>query len=536
MSFKETLNSTIRKVLPHLEDEKVNATTDFLLKEGVKKLADLKHITVSMLKTVLDTIDSCELNADWQKTYAAGPSSTSSSSTPSEALSRPPLQDVARNVINTPLPIFDIQSPYMPSTVKDAVKAGKRPTSRGREQFVERIVDRCREVVPNLQRNMFKRVALQIVETYPDSFKDTLLTSSHGSDSLAHQLQVKFDNDRRPKAGKKTTTELEVPSSKQAFGCISWNPSLPSGQTLEYQGILCKDLKTMYKVSRRDWDWRQIRPKLQESFYLQRRDINGTLVPKEKKKSKRADQLDEAEVDEPEDKSILELQIDWPFLFTSKGINIHFHLLTGVDFSEKLSDFISETASDLIDFFTSRSGANDGMHALKRKMVLAEKQGHGNTSLCGVLLMLIEYLKDDKNELFTVVEATTSIEDAIESTTINYPEESTPFLIVAGTSIYDFEKIYFSCDKQVLSAVKSIFDALVILFTSYYVFNYMYNSKLSSLLLFMQRKIAGIEPASSASKCMNAQILKRANSRILQLSNKFEETRERWRNEDAKEN
>jgi len=39
-------------------------------------------------------------------------------------------------------------------------------------------------------------------------------------------------------------------------------------------------------------------------------------------------------------------------------------------------------------------------------MVKADNQGHGNTKLCGLLLMLLNVLKDEKDKMMTFVEVT----------------------------------------------------------------------------------------------------------------------------------
>lgn len=52
------------------------------------------------------------------------------------------------------MPTFDKDSPYMPRAVKEAIEKRVRPSASARSQMVERIVDHCREKVPNLQRAM----------------------------------------------------------------------------------------------------------------------------------------------------------------------------------------------------------------------------------------------------------------------------------------------------------------------------------------------------------------------------------------------
>ncbi len=102
---------------------------------------------------------------------ATVPSTSSGAASCQGSSSRRPLQEVARRISD--VPVFTVESPYMPSGVKEAVIAKKRPSARDRKAFVERIVDKCREDIPNLERAIFGDIALQLVQDFPDSFKDT---------------------------------------------------------------------------------------------------------------------------------------------------------------------------------------------------------------------------------------------------------------------------------------------------------------------------------------------------------------------------
>lgn len=167
------------------------------------------------------------------------------------------------------MPTFDKKSPFIPSDVKEAIERKKRPSASGRASMVERIVDHCREEVPNLQRSMLNSVALDLVTAYPETFKDSILISDHGSDSLAKQMRDKFDNDKRPALP--TPRERQAPAIKEAFGCINWNPPLPEGETEETQENKRKILVDMHQLSKKEWNWKAIKKNMEETFYLQRK-------------------------------------------------------------------------------------------------------------------------------------------------------------------------------------------------------------------------------------------------------------------------
>lgn len=555
--LRNELLLNITNVLPHLEDDTASALVEHFIKKGLKKMATLRHVSLIQLEEFVDPMDALELHSDWQEKYNAASCSSSSHANASASASattttsassagsstashtganasgsmasqpppRQPLQAIAANIVEDPVPIFDVTSPYMPSAVKQAVLAKKRPSKSARVDFVERVVDRCCELVPSLQRTYFDEVARRITVMYPESFKDTHPISEHGSDTLAGQMRAKLSNHRRNKKAL-TTREVEAPARKEAFGCIRWNPKLPEDQSIETMEQIKTELQSMHTVSRRDWNWRVIKPKLSDSYFLQRKEINGSLALSTR--ARKRNQTEETPDDPTEaDLTIVQLHSKWPFLFTSRGINFHFNLLTGLDFKDKLSDFITEEGPDLVEFLGSQ---NDTLRRIYRRMRKAEKQGHGQTTLGAVVLMLISYLKEERNDFITFVDNTTTLESASDSA-LPYPEEGTPFLVCAGNNVYDFDHIYFSVDKKILTTVNSLQDAVVIFFTSHYVFNYLYSSNLSSLLVYFQRIVAQVQ-SSTGSKCKTSQILKRSNERVTKLANKFAEYKQNIQDEE----
>lgn len=309
------------------------------------------------------------------------------------------LQGTARQ-LNSKLPVFGADSPYLPSGVKTAIQKRKRPSAADRESMVERIVDRCREIVPNLARADLDDVAKDVVKNFPASFKDTVLISDHGSDGLARQMKVKYDNDKRPK-NSKTATEKAAPSIPQAFGCTRWSPACPSNQTEESQENIMQELQAAYKLSRKDRDWKTIKTNMEESFYLQRQHINGSLAENSKKKRRRVDEQGNDAAESTEQKSITDHKENWPFLFTSKGLNLHYKLLTGIDFKDKLHNYVTENGNIVIDFLAFK---NEPLRKLIRKMLKADRQGHRSTVLPTLLKMVLVNFGENPQNLMTFVE------------------------------------------------------------------------------------------------------------------------------------
>jgi len=289
----------------------------------------------------------------------------------------------------------------MPAGVRKAIMSQKRPIVREREDMVQRIVDHCRDTVPNLHRAMFDTVADDLVEMYPDSFKDTLPVSSKGSDSLRAQFKVKFDNDKRPL--KLSFKERECPNIPAAYGCISWRPSLPDDESEDSLLQRKKTLQDIFKLTKKQWDWKVIKGHMDATFSLQRRDINGPEEvngPSNAKKRKRSE-AQETDESLPPKMTVVQISQEWPFLFKARGLNHHFLQLTGIDFREKFCSFIRQEGNVLVEFLACK---NESLAKIKRKMTRAEARSFKSTAASAVIQMLPVYFGEKLNDMVTFVE------------------------------------------------------------------------------------------------------------------------------------
>lgn len=69
IGMEEELVRVVQEILPHVTEEKATAVSQFMMSEGVKKLLDLRHMTIHMLKAHLDTVDSTDLYVEFQNRY-----------------------------------------------------------------------------------------------------------------------------------------------------------------------------------------------------------------------------------------------------------------------------------------------------------------------------------------------------------------------------------------------------------------------------------------------------------------------------------
>ncbi|KAK3933119.1 Peptidyl-tRNA hydrolase [Frankliniella fusca] len=496
-TLKAVLAGNVKQILPHKSNEQLDSIADFLIDEGVKKEADLRHMTINILKGVLDTVDASDASA-------------------------------ASEISNGRIPVFHKNCPYIPVRVREAINSGKKPQPSERQDMVDRIVDHCRDKIPDLVRRDFVAVAKQLVEMYPKSFKDTLPSSETGHDSLAYQLQNKFDNDNRwlkKTPAERNRTPLQRP---EAFGCVKWTCEIPLGETKASLLKKKKQLSDTYVKGKRHWDWRKLTPDMEATFCLQRVDINGPEQVLQRKSRKRK----QPEVDETDDsdftesrKTLLDIKDEWPFLFHARGINIHFMQLTGVDFCQNLEDFLSGDGKTLINYLALNS---EKLESIRRKMQRFEGK-KSSSALIALVRMIQEFFKEPLEEFASYVEETTEFEEVQEKAKI--PDDGIPFLVVAGDSLYDCRAFYLFIDSKPVATCEEFAEAFVLWFSSFYAFNLMYATKLASSLIYIQKVIAQI--SSKGLKCRTAAIQSAANKKANKLNDQFQLYKQKLDEENA---
>lgn len=175
----------------------------------------------------------------------------------------------------------------------------------------------------------------------------------------------------------------------------------------------------------RAWDIEHIREMMNETYALQRRDINRQAenlakLQKEASKRKRAaknnknkenisPEQETGSVDEPVIITTIMLQEKWPFLFKPDGMMNHFEELTKVKFDELLDTFLQEEAQKVMEFFAAKK-KGEGMKKIKKKLDkglrrATEKGSDLNSpTVTAFLAMLSKYLNEDFGFLIRVIE------------------------------------------------------------------------------------------------------------------------------------
>ncbi|KAK4320807.1 hypothetical protein Pmani_008346 [Petrolisthes manimaculis] len=109
--------------------------------------------------------------------------------------------------------------------------------------------------------------------------------------------------------------------------------------------------------------------------------------------------------------------------------------------------------------------------------------------LPAIISSVITHFKDNEASVFQVVETPRSDYD-LERQLVN-----TPCLIAVGTSLLMADRFMLSIDGVIINNnITNFRVALVMLFSSYYIFNIQYPSDAEATLEFIQRCMVGINP------------------------------------------
>jgi hypothetical protein len=271
----------------------------------------------------------------------------------------------------------------MPANLMTTITQKERPTPALRREMI-RII--CSEIVTtcaNPGRRQLRLLADKIVNTYPLSFRDMLDGDVIGSgyDSLMLQLESRLDNLNRGKLSVKrrlsenSTESSESVQSKKIcprdyYGCVSWQPILPSGDDL----VDLKTKQTALKSLASDAspDMVLLKELMQQTYCLQREDINVGM-------------------------NAAELQEEWPSLFTALGIETHFEQLTEIPLLVTMTSAMERKAATIVDFLKSTSKKCTAV--LLRLDEAKAEFGNNSPMVVGVLLLLASHFGENVDSL-----------------------------------------------------------------------------------------------------------------------------------------
>uniref|UniRef100_A0A3Q4H1Y4 Zgc:113210 n=1 Tax=Neolamprologus brichardi TaxID=32507 RepID=A0A3Q4H1Y4_NEOBR len=311
----------------------------------------------------------------------------------------------------------------------------------------------------NPKRASCEEVAQIIVNRYPQTFADftekgerlgcghySLLRSIKSRvehvnrDNTTHRLRqtkrTRNEEDCSPNSN--ATPPKKVRCLVDSYGCINWQPvELPEGET---PASLEEKKHILFTIFNSQGPGAVERPDL----------INSCLSP-----------------------SVAEIQEQWPFLFTGKGLSNHFYKLTGIDISERLGQALITKGRRIINYFSSQKlkwklGISTLIQQIESEGVLTN-----NKVGTAAILLMVKYDKEDEDSLFVLADET-STRMSLEAKS-NLP--ITPRLIMLGQNLMTATCWMVSTEGRViveLDKENTFADAMSVFFGSFYVLNLEY--------------------------------------------------------------
>jgi hypothetical protein len=211
------------------------------------------------------------------------------------------------------VPQFVIPEDKFSVELRASLLGQERLESRLRRQLVRLIVDSAMSLCSRPVKKELDQIAGQVVAKYGSLLLDKIDQAVVGSDhdSLTVQLVARAENVRRTRTSTVIRRKLDTSSKENkefhaidGFGCVSWDPKLPDGETEDTQVNHKMALKSMHESGL--WDEVEVKRLYSLSYYLQRREINQAMT-------------------------VANLLVEWPFLLTENAFLSHAKDLLGFD-------------------------------------------------------------------------------------------------------------------------------------------------------------------------------------------------------------
>ncbi|XP_052472126.1 uncharacterized protein LOC128028836 [Carassius gibelio] len=394
------------------------------------------------------------------------------------------------NTQNSWVSQFEIPWDKMPASLSQALLRGHRANPPDRRAMVRTVVAAMQKHCPNPNRAACVEIAKLIVSKYPLTFADTNEEGEQlgiGYYSLVNQLKTRVEHVNRNNVSDRirrtrTTTELSTTTKTvrckvDSYGCTNWQPKcLPEGETVDSLEDRRKNMVTIFQsAGPRVVDIPDIDNSMRLTYIYQRHMINSCPPP-----------------------STNEIEEQWPFLFTKRGLCAHFKTLTGIDICDRVGQALQAKGKRIIDFFQRQTQNRDIQCLLRDIESDTATMQHSRTSIAAVLLLMKHFLEKE-DSIFILADVTTT-KASIEKD-MSLP--ATPRLIMLGNTFLSSTKWMVSIEGKVayvLDEHLGFADALSVFFSCFYVFNIEYQETACATLELIQRFFVRINP-EEGTKC-----------------------------------
>ncbi|KAL3969870.1 metabotropic glutamate receptor 7 [Sarotherodon galilaeus] len=376
--------------------------------------------------------------------------------------------------------VSHLQIPWerFPLRLSHAITRGDRAHPEDRGSMVRIVVEAMHVHCRNPKRASCEEVAKIIVNRYPQTFADftekgerlgcghySLLRSIKSRvehvnrDNTTHRLRqtkrTRNEEDYSPNSN--ATSPKKVRCLVDSYSCINWQPvELPEGET---PASLEEKKHILLTIFNSQGPGAVERPDVDDFMCL-------TYISQQ--------QL----INSCPSLSVAEIQEQWPFLFTRKGLSNHFYKLTGIDISRRI-----------INYFSSQKLKwNLGIRTLIQQIESEGVLTNNKVGTAAILLMMKQGSRETSTRMSLEAESNLPI---------------TPRLIMLGQSSMTATCWRVSAEGRViveLDKENTFADAMSVFFGSFYVLNVEYQESACATLELIQRFFVRINP-EEGTKC-----------------------------------
>lgn len=321
------------------------------------------------------------------------PSATQISPLPSE-------RQTSSNQNKSWISSFQVPWDKMPARLLQAMEKGCLAHPEDRRVLIRVVVEAMQAHCKNPSKAICTEVARLIVCKYPGTFADKTGEGEQlgcGYYSLFRQLKTRVEHINRDNVSNRirqprkrssddsSGNDAAIKRSRtdvDSYGCTKWQPTnLPQGETAESLEDKRKILITIFKsegptaVEAMD-----VERNMELTYIYQRHMINTWPPP-----------------------SLCEVEEQWPFLFTKRGLCSHFHMLTDIDIDTRLHEAFLTKGRRIINFFLNqRLKWSQDIQALLREM---EHESMNNHQVpIAAILLLMKYFQEKEDHIFILTD------------------------------------------------------------------------------------------------------------------------------------